>query len=698
MASQEVKLLAARMMRVFQGNKEGHYTADFRNVTIEKDGKRVPVYKNVLGPLTQKEFEDHLEGKAGLLVVPVTQAGACRWGKIDTDDYAGDSVERAKKYAQKIARWNLPLVPELTKSGGCHLSHYSPYTESADDMRAKLADWGADLHIKPGTELFPKQGKLNPGEIGSGINLPYFGGDNEDCRNYAVDKEGTRFKVAQWLDIIENMPATAGSHPGNVDVEGAAALLAKYWTSGNRDNLNLAVLGALLRAGVDTGLAQEVQDAVMSVCMDDGKHANVAQVEVMMDDGKKVPGFSKLAEYIGYPDANEFMRLAGTEPPKDLVSFDIRPIPAHWSAVVPPPVIFAVTPLFPKQVAAVVAAEGGAGKTGFGLYAALCVATGRPFFGLPVTQGAAVYIALEENENSLHRRFFKIIGDEVRRMEQEGLSPDAIAEFHAAHQANLFPVAAAGVELHVIRGVKGGDVGINELVIERLIEKMPPAPTLVVMDPVARTHGNDENSNSVSTALINAGERIAQRTGAAFVYMHHIGKEAIRARDTSMNAARGGSALIAGARSSIRLAPVVKTDQFTNVPVEVILAGELIEVIHNKLNDGAKAKPFFLRRQELSFELFTPELSTQEAQRRKALAGLFNWYANRERKGFSQNKVIRDDDTRLEIFGFAISRDRAERVIKDALEDGDLIKSDEAHPDNPNAKLLHFRADFENPM
>jgi RecA-family ATPase len=691
--SVDVKLLAARMMRVFVGNTKAHYTADFRNVTIEKGGKRVPKYREVAGPATIEEFIAHLQGKIGLLIVPVTQAGAVKWGKLDVDVYGEDPVVRAQKYAQAISRQGLPLITELSKSGGVHLATYSPHTQSATDMRAKLADWSAALNLSPKTEIFPKAEKLLDGETGSGINLPYFFGDSPECRNYAIDKNGNRLTVNEWLDLIENMPSKPTHVPGQVDVEAAIDHLAKAWTDGQRDNLSMAVGGALLRAGVETSTIQEILDGVMSVTADTGTHASAAQLETMMSVGKKVPGYPRMVELMGAEDAQELMRLCGGKPPADPVPFEIRPMPAHWATNTPPSVVYAVEPLFPKQVAAVVAAEGGTGKTGFGLAAALSVATGRPLYGLPVTQGVAVYIALEENENSLWRRLFKIIADEVHRMQSEGLSAASIEQFHADHQANLFPVPGAGVEMHLIQATKG-DVGTNEQVIERLIEKMPPSPVLIVMDPIARVNGTDENANHVSTALINAGERIAQKTGAAFVYMHHVPKAAIKNRDVSMNAARGGSALIAGARSSIRLAPVTDGEQFGNVPKEVIAAGDLVECIHNKLNDGKKCDRFYLRRQGLSFERFEPRGKGGNAQQNELLNALFNWYVNNEHRPFAPKRF--EDTTALRAMfpGYSIARATANTVVDLAMQQGDIVESDITAP-RSKYKLLKFRDDFE---
>ncbi len=79
MTDAELTALATRMARVFVGNKTLHYTADFDNQVIESSGKRIPVYRDVAGPPTVKEFEEHLKGHKGLLVIPVTAAGIARW-------------------------------------------------------------------------------------------------------------------------------------------------------------------------------------------------------------------------------------------------------------------------------------------------------------------------------------------------------------------------------------------------------------------------------------------------------------------------------------------------------------------------------------------------------------------------------------------------------------------------------------------
>jgi RecA-family ATPase len=74
-------------------------------------------------------------------------------------------------------------------------------------------------------------------------------------------------------------------------------------------------------------------------------------------------------------------------------------------------------------------------------------------------------------------------------------------------------------------------------------------PVLVIVDPMARFHGGDENSNAVGTAMVNAIERIASETGAAVLLSHHFNKGAIDDKDQSVTAVRGASAIVDASRS-----------------------------------------------------------------------------------------------------------------------------------------------------
>jgi hypothetical protein len=678
------------MARVFTGNQSWHYTADFKNTTIEAKGKRVPKYEDIKGPPTIEEFIAHLNGVKGLLVIPITKAGACRWGKIDIDEYPTDP----KKWARAIKRWGLPLIVELSKSGGSHLAHYSPYTESATDMRGKLADWAAAVHAPPKCELFPKQERLMDGEPGSGINLPYFGGDAESTRNYAIDADGNRLTVAKWLDIIERMPAKASHTPGQVNVEAAADLLSKHWTDGQRDNLNMAVAGTLLRAGVATDTVQQILDGSSDIVADDATRKTAEQVEKAIADGKRIPGYKTLAEIIGPEEAREFMRLAGGKPPVDPVPFSFATVDAEWLSVAPPPVTYTIEPLLPSGVVGLLVAEGGAGKTTFGLRAAVAVAGGRDLFDLPTKQGRVVYIACEEHEAALRRRLFWIVSRERERMRGEGLSAERIELFEQSILANLTLRSAVGYEMYLISS-RSGETAQSGLV-EALIEKLPRPLELLLLDPISRLNGAEENSNQVGTALINSAERIAREMECTVMLCHHTGKAAAKERDTGLYAARGASGFVDAARSSIRLLAADMSDarMFGNVPAGVIEAGDLIQVIHNKSNEGPRAKPFWLRRQALDFERFEPELLIGVESHAKILMSLYNWYAANKSVAFSPSRILGNKELRAEIWkGMTVSRDRVRETIDKGRDDGDLIPTTTAAARTQHA-LIKFRDDY----
>lgn len=689
MNTEELKKLAQRMMRVFVGSNTLHYTADFRNTRVQENGKRVPQYDDVVGPPTLEEFIAHLEGKKGLLVIPITNIGACRWGVIDVDIYPCD----AKKFAAQIARWGLPLIVQLTKSSGVHLGHFSPHTQSATDMRERLAEWAATLHCPPKVEIFPKQERLLDGEKGSGLNLPYFGGD-EAKHNYAIDKEGNRLTVDQWLSIIERMPAKASYMPGQINVEAAADLLSKHWVSGSRDNLNLAVAGALLRAGVETDVVQQVLDASAEVGADPGARRSAQSVEQAMESGKRVPGYPKLVEILGSEDAAELMRLAGGKPPPDPIPFSFATLEPEWLGIAPPPLTYTIEPLLPSGVVGMLVAEGGAGKTTFGLRAAVSVAGGRDLFGLPTRQGRCVYIACEEHESGLRRRLYWIVNREKEKMRQENSSPESIELFEQNLLANLTLRSAVGYEMYLV-SARNGEASQSNLV-EALIEKLPRPLELLILDPISRLNGAEENSNQVGTALVNAAERIASEVGCTLMLCHHTGKAAAKDRDVGLYAARGASGFVDAARSSIRLLQADANDvkDFSNIPPGLVEAGDLVRVIQNKSNEGPKAKPFWLRRQELDFERFEPQITDAGQAYRKAIEALYNWFCAEGSKAFAPSRLLNNKELRSLIWrGLNITRDGTRDWIARAQSEGDLVPVDSEATKNDHA-LWCFRKGY----
>lgn len=140
--------------------------------------KKEGVYRTEKRMVTLEEYRDHLEGRKGLGIVPINESGMCKFAVIDIDIYGKD----LSMYVRAIERGNFPIVPFLSKSGGLHLYTFfkeeTPAGKAVDIMRKLSAILSIDTLVKEelkGTvEIFPKQVKLNEGESGSFINLPYF--------------------------------------------------------------------------------------------------------------------------------------------------------------------------------------------------------------------------------------------------------------------------------------------------------------------------------------------------------------------------------------------------------------------------------------------------------------------------------------------------------------------------------------------
>lgn len=143
--------------------------------------------------ITKKVYEDHLIGKQGLGIVPIRKDNTCLFGCIDIDDYSLD-LNILERKIQKT-----PLVLCRTKSGGAHLFLFNQKPLPAIDVRKKLEEFAISLGHKE-SEIFPKQDKLEEGDQGSWINLPYF--NHERTVRYCI-KEGKALNLEEFLQYAE---------------------------------------------------------------------------------------------------------------------------------------------------------------------------------------------------------------------------------------------------------------------------------------------------------------------------------------------------------------------------------------------------------------------------------------------------------------------------------------------------------------
>jgi len=164
--------------------------------------------------VTLRHYEDHLSGRMGLGVVPITDGGTVLFGAIDVDNHGkgsdGSDVD-LPALVKKIEHYRLPLVATRSKSGGAHLYLFGEEYLPAKLVIRLLNSWRDMLQIPNHVDIFPKQDSLvtSSGEksLGNWINLCYFGGD--DTVRYALDADGNRLSFELFISYAQSKRVTA---------------------------------------------------------------------------------------------------------------------------------------------------------------------------------------------------------------------------------------------------------------------------------------------------------------------------------------------------------------------------------------------------------------------------------------------------------------------------------------------------------
>jgi hypothetical protein len=506
-------IAAEQFIEAFRAANHAFYTADFRGAMTDADGKVRPKYVSVNRPPTVEDVARHLAGDQGLLSIPVDNDGRCSFAAIDIDDYELD----IKELLRKIGTKNIQCIVARSKSGGAHLFFFFTQPQEARAVRAWLSDVASDLGLV-GVEIFPKQERIDKGDFGSGLNMPYRGG----AQNVAIGDDGGEMTLEKFFARIEvvrmpSLPSAYASDSSNA-ARAAARVLLPYWIDSWRNPISYAVQGYLCRKG-----NPELADAIIAELQSLGGGINVVQSSRVLKDlekGARVPGLPKLIEHIGDlagdPTTTQevisaFQKGCGIKP-QDSERTHAQPFApgvvisaVEFLALTLPERAPLVDGLLYERSLVCIHAWRGIGKTWVALALNRALTTGTAFLHWSVP---------------MKRRCLFIDGEMAARELQDrvratGPSPPLLelmpSELFFAHEG---------------RGLVLNDTEQQRRFLATLswLEVQGRRPDVLTFDNLSSlTFGTDENSNSEQDELL-AFFRGLRHAGYTVVFVHHDGK------------------------------------------------------------------------------------------------------------------------------------------------------------------------------
>jgi regulatory protein RepA len=252
------------------------------------------------------------------------------------------------------------------------------------------------------------------------------------------------------------------------------------------------------------------------------------------------------------------------------------------------PTLDFVLPGLLRGTVGLIVGQGAVGKSFFAIQLALGVALGRPIgsgedgeiYSAP-TRGPTVCIFGEDPPPILQDRLYAL-----HRM----LSPEELAE--ADRWAEFHSATEVGDDLRLVMKVAGGTYGQGPF-FARLAE-IAAGKRLVVLDPLAFfIAGADENDNGAMTFFMRTLAAVAERSGAAIIVLHHVGKSRDGGEDWEKS--RGASSLTTAARLQLNLRlPTIQ--ECRDYGIEDGERGEWVRVSQAKANYSRVRPDLWVRR------------------------------------------------------------------------------------------------------
>lgn len=334
--------------------------------------------------------------------------------------------------------------------------------------------------------------------------------------------------------------------------------------------------------------------------------------------------------------------------------------------------------LLPLEVVGLLAAGGGVGKSFLIQQLGIAVATGRPFLGLEVGEpGGVLILAAEDERDELHRRLHRI----VTRMQDDGDLNDGDLELL---RERLFIASRVGennrltdeFERMIVR------TGITDQIVA-LVDELPDVK-LIVLDPVSRFRGGDENANDAATRFVEVVESLRSATGATVLLPHHVSKDGLRAgaEALSVEMLRGASALVDGVRWAAAMATLRK-DAAKDYSIDPDDAGRYVRLDAVKNNYAAPWRGMWLERSRGGV-LKPTELSQRKARDERKAEDRYSDILPRLQGLIRQHQEKGDPLTRRRLRDFAgksgmfgVGDQTLRGIVERALAEGQIAEQGE---------------------
>lgn len=170
-------------MNLFKGRSDAFY-----------DGK-ICVHRK----LTADIFEHHLKGSLPIGIYPITDDQKVALGVIDIDNKNLNEVEAISKICKA---YELKPHVEISKSKGYHVWLFFDQAIEAEIVYEVL-HFSARKANLTNYETFPKQKKLNPGQLGNAINLPYFNHSYAETRVFVDLTSGRKMTLEEFMSSVQ---------------------------------------------------------------------------------------------------------------------------------------------------------------------------------------------------------------------------------------------------------------------------------------------------------------------------------------------------------------------------------------------------------------------------------------------------------------------------------------------------------------